>query len=242
MHRFANPQRFVSIARMLTPWFLLAAFVLIGWGVYAGLFITPPDYLQGNVARIMYVHVPAAWLGLGGWMAVAVAGLVQLVWRHPVAGIAARAIALPGMLFTALCLITGSIWGRPTWGAWWVWDGRLTMMLLLLFVYAGFLALTSVENDDGDQGSISPQAAIYALVGTILLPLINRSVTWWESVHQEASITIRGSAIHASMLWPLWLTLAGFSFLFGAIVLMRMRTAIAQNKISARLQRLARAG
>ncbi len=240
MHRFANPARFVALARMFQPWLLIGAVLTIGVGCYAGLAIVPPDYQQGDTSRILYIHVPAAWLGTGGWMALAIAALVQMVWRHPLAGVAARAIALPGMLFTAVCLATGSIWGRPTWGVWWAWDGRLTSMLALLFVYAGFLAIAAPGPNDSDRGSISRQAAIYALAGTVLLPVINRSVVWWDSVHQKASITVKGSSIHSSMLWPLWFTLIGFSLLFGAIVLMRMRAAIAENKYSARMQRLAR--
>jgi heme exporter protein C len=242
MHRFANPARFVALARVLNPWLLFAALVLIGWGCYAGLVLVPPDYQQGDAARILYIHVPTAWLGTGGWMGLAIAALVQMVWRHPLAGVSARAIAVPGMLFTALCLATGSIWGRPSWGVWWAWDGRLTSMLALLFLYAGFLAIAAPRPDDADRGSISRQAAIYALAGTIILPVINRSVVWWESVHQKASITVQGSAIHSTMLWPLWFTLAGFTFLFASLVLMRMRAAIAENKYLARMQRLAREG
>jgi heme exporter protein C len=146
MHAYANPTRFLAIAKPLTPWFTVVGLLLILAGSFAGLTMVPGDYKQGETARILYVHVPAAWLGMGGWSSLAVAGLVQLVWRHPLSGIAARAVAVPGMMFTALCLITGSIWGKPTWGTWWEWDGRMTSMLVLLFLYAGFIALT--EGDD----------------------------------------------------------------------------------------------
>jgi heme exporter protein C len=242
MHRFANPSKFVVLARVLQPWVLALAVLSIAWGCYAGLALAPADYIQGNTSRILYIHVPAAWLGMGGWMGLAVCALVQLVWRHPLAGIAARAIAIPGMLFTFLCLATGSIWGRPTWGTWWEWDGRLTSMLVLLFLYAGFLAIDASRSEATEQGSISRQSAIYAIAGTAILPVINRSVVWWESLHQTASITIKGSSIDATMLWPLWFTLIGFSAFFAVIVLMRMRTAIAINKVRARMQRLARLG
>lgn len=236
MHRFANPQRFLRIARPLTSWLLVLGLILVLVGCWAGLTQVPPDARQGDSARILYIHVPAAWLGMGGWAALAVAGLVQLVWRHPLAGISARAIALPGALFTAICLATGSIWGKPTWGTWWEWDGRMTSMLVLLFLYLGFMAFV---NTDEEKSSISRAAAIYALVGAINLPIINRSVIWWNSLHQPASITVRGSSIAPELLWPLGLTLLGFSCLFGAIVLMRMRAILAEAKVEARLRRLA---
>ncbi len=240
MHAYANPTRFLRIARPLTNWLALGGLALVLVGAWAGLTQTPADYLQGETVRILYIHVPAAWLGMGGWSALAIAGLVQLVWRHPLAGIAARAIALPGALFTALCLLTGSIWGKPTWGTWWEWDGRMTSMLVLLFLYAGFIALAGSAAGRGqDGGSLSRSAAIYALVGAVNIPIINRSVVWWNSLHQGPSITVRGSSIDPSLLWPLGLTLLGFSLLFGAIVLMRMRTQLADNRVAARLRRLA---
>lgn len=240
MHAYANPTRFLKIAKPLTPWFIGLGVLLFGFGAWAGLTQTPPDYLQGETVRILYVHVPSAWLGMGGWSGLALAALVQLVWRHPLAGIAARAIAVPGMLFTALCLATGSIWGKPTWGTWWEWDGRMTSMLVLLFLYAGFIALANASQDDNAQkGSLSKVAAIYALIGTVNLPIINRSVVWWNSLHQGPSITARGSTIDNAILWPLWFTLTGFTLLFAGIVLMRMRAAIADIRVEARMRRLA---
>lgn len=238
MHRFANPQRFLSIARPLTPWLLIVGLLLILAGSYGGLAVVPGEARQGDTARILYIHVPAAWLGMGGWTSLAIAGLVQLVWRHPLAGVSARAIAVPGALFTAICLATGSIWGKPTWGTWWEWDGRMTSMLVLLFLYMGFIAFA---NAGEDKASISRGAAIYALVGAINLPIINRSVVWWNSLHQPASITTGGSKIAPELLWPLGLTVLGFSLLFGAIVLMRMRAILAEAKVEARMRRLAMA-
>ena len=239
MHAYANPTRFLAIAKPLTPWLLGVGLLFVLGGAWAGLAMVPGDYKQGETARILYVHVPAAWLGMGGWTSLAIAGLVQLVWRHPLSGIAARAIAVPGMLFTALCLATGSIWGKPTWGTWWEWDGRMTSMLVLLFLYAGFIALTSGDDGQRQGGSLSRGAAIYALVGAINIPIINRSVVWWNSLHQGPSITLSGSSIDNALLWPLGLTVLGFSLLFGAIVLMRMRRIIADNRVAARLRRLA---
>ncbi|MGE4409104.1 MAG: heme ABC transporter permease [Sphingomonadales bacterium] len=246
MHAFANPTRFLKIARPLTPWLFWGGLVLLIVGAVCGLTLTPADYLQGESVRIMYIHVPAAWLGMGGWSGIAIAALVQMVWRHPLAGIAGRAIAAPGALFTAICLVTGSIWGRPTWGTWWEWDGRMTSMLVLLFLYFGYIALARASAADGqgvgDSGGVSRVTAIFALVGAVNLPIINRSVVWWNSLHQGPSITMRGSTIDGSILWPLGLTLLGFSLWFGGIVLMRMRAILAENKVEARLARMAREG
>ena len=162
---------------------------------------------------------------MGGWSGIAISSLVFLVWRHPLAMIAARAIALPGAVFAGLCLATGSIWGRPTWGTWWQWDGRLTSMLLLFFVYLGFMALVRADDDRGGDGRIP---ALYGIAGSVLLPL-----------HQGQSIGLIKSTIDSSILWPLWFTLGGFTFFFAGIVLMRMRTILARTKAEARLRRMA---
>lgn len=236
LHALANPTRFLSIARPLTPILLWAGLALLLIGAWAGLTLTPPDYLQGESVRILYIHVPSAWLGMGGWSGIAIASLMLLVWRHPLAAIAARAVALPGAVFAALCLITGSIWGRPTWGTWWEWDGRLTSMLLLFFLYLAWIALARADAERGGDGRIP---AIFGLAGTALLPVIRYSVVWWRTLHQGPSITVSGSSIDGSILWPLWLTLAGFSLVFGAIVLMRMRAMLAQQRLEARMRRMA---
>ena len=236
LHALANPTRFLSIARPLTPILLWVGLALLLIGAWAGLTLTPPDYLQGESVRILYIHVPSAWLGMGGWSGIAIASLMLLVWRHPLAAIAARAVALPGAVFAALCLITGSIWGRPTWGTWWEWDGRLTSMLLLFFLYLAWIALARADAERGGDGRIP---AIFGLAGTALLPVIRYSVVWWRTLHQGPSITVSGSSIDGSILWPLWLTLAGFSLVFGAIVLMRMRAMLAQQRLEARMRRMA---
>lgn len=240
MHAFANPARFLSIARPLTPWLFWAGVVLLAIGCACGLFVTPADYLQGQTVRILYIHVPAAWLGMGGWTGLALSGLMQLVWRHPLAGVAGRAIAAPGALFTAICLATGSIWGRPTWGTWWEWDGRMTSMLVLLFLYLGYIALADASARSGEGGGVSKVTAIFALVGAVNIPIINRSVVWWNSLHQGPSITLKGSSIDSALLWPLGFTLMGFSLWFAAIVLMRMRALLAEAKVEARMRRMAR--
>ncbi|RHW17056.1 heme ABC transporter permease [Sphingomonas gilva] len=236
LHALANPTRFLSIARPLTPVLLWAGLLLLAVGAWAGLTLTPPDYLQGESVRILYVHVPSAWLGMGGWTGIALASFSLLVWRHPLAAIAARAVALPGAVFAALCLITGSIWGRPTWGTWWEWDGRLTSMLLLFFLYLAWIGLARADAERGGDGRIP---AIFGLAGTALLPVIRYSVVWWRTLHQGPSITVSGSSIDGSILWPLWLTLTGFSLVFGAIVLMRMRAMLAQQRLEARMRRMA---
>ena len=242
MHRFANPARFRRLARIATPPLTFAGIALTMLGLWLGLFASPPDYQQGDSVRIMYVHVPAAWLASGGYFGLAIASAVALVWRHPLASIAARAIAPVGALFTAICLVTGSLWGKPTWGTYWVWDARLTSMLVLLFLYLGYLALASAEDErHGGDVTQGRGAAILALVGVVNLPVIKFSVEWWNTLHQGPSITLTGSAIDGSMLRPLLLSLAGFTCLFGAVVLMRMRTALARQIVHTRGRRLAEA-
>ncbi len=238
MHGFANPARFLRIARVATPLTLVIGLALTAAGVWIGLFASPPDYQQGDSVRIMYVHVPAAWLGSGGYLGLALASATWLVWRHPLAAIAARAIAVPGAAFTAICLVSGSLWGKPTWGTYGVWDARLTSMLALLFLYAGYIALSAAE---GERGAERRGAAILALVGTINLPIIKYSVEWWNTLHQGPSIRLTGSAIDPAMLLPLFLSLGGFTLLFAAIVLMRMRALIAEQRVEARQRRMAEA-
>lgn len=235
MHLFANPVRFLKIARPATGWSLGLAVLLITAGAIGGLFFTPRDYLQGESVRILYIHVPTAWLGMAGWGGIAAASLMQLVWRHPLAAVAGRAIAPVGAVYAFMCLATGSIWGRPTWGTWWEWDGRLTSMLILFFLYLGYIALAAAERERGGEGRM---AALFGLVGAINLPIIHYSVLWWNTLHQGQSISITGgSTIAPELLWPLPLTLFGFSFLFAAVVLMRMRAELARNRVEARLRR-----
>jgi heme exporter protein C len=238
MHAFANPTRFLRLARPLTAWLGWAGLLLVAGALAAGLFYSPPERLQGESVRILYVHVPAAWLGMGGWSGIFVASLMQIVWRHPLAAVAARAIAIPGAFFTFLCLVTGSLWGRPTWGTYWEWDGRMTSMLVLLFLYFGFIALAAAEKEKNGEGRIT---ALFGLIGAVNLPIIHYSVLWWNTLHQGQSISFvrASSTIAGPMLWPLLASALGFSLLFAAIVLMRMRTELARNKIEARMRRLA---
>jgi heme exporter protein C len=240
MHRFANPARFLRIARWATPLTLVLGLVLTTIGLTIGLFFSPPDYQQGESVRIMYVHVPAAWLASGGYLGLAIASATALIWRHPLATIAARAIAPAGAAFAAICLMSGSLWGKPTWGTYWVWDARLTSMLVLLFLYLGYLALAASEDERGGERK---GAAILALVGAINLPVIKYSVEWWNTLHQGSSINVMAgkSAMAPEILQPLLISVAGFTFLFAAIVLMRMRALIATQRVEARSRRLAEA-
>jgi heme exporter protein C len=236
MHIYANPTRFLALAKWLMPLLFWSGLALSLGAIACGLFMVPPDRLMGETVRILFIHVPAAWLGMGGWAGIAISSAMLLIWKHPLAALSARAIAVPGMVFCAICLATGSIWGRPTWGTWWEWDGRLTSMLVLLFLYAGYIALSQAAAREGTTPKI---AAIFGLVGAINVPIINRSVVWWNSLHQPPSITMGKSAIDAAYLWPLLIAVLGFSLLFGGIVLMRMRALIAEAQVEARLRRRA---
>jgi len=236
MHRFANPARFVRLARPLTAWLVWGGIALTAIALGGGLLLTPPDYLQGDTVRIIYIHVPTAWLAMAGWGGIAAASFAQLVWRHPLAHVAARACAGPGAAYAAICLITGSIWGRPTWGTWWEWDGRLTSMLILFFLYLAYIALAQAAGR-GEGGQRI--AAIFGLIGAINLPIIHFSVLWWRTLHQGESIGLTGSTIDSSILWPLPIAMIGFSLIFMGVVLMRMRAMLADAKVEARLKRLA---
>ena len=227
MHRFANPARFLRIARVLTLPLTLLGLGLTAAGLWIGLFDSPPDYQQGESVRIMYVHVPAAWLGSGGYLGLAVASAVALVWRHPLAEIAARAIAPVGAAFTAICLISGALWGKPTWGTYWVWDARLTSMLVLLFLYLGYLALSSAEAERGG----GKAASILAIVGVINLPIIKYSVEWWNTLHQGSSVSLTKSPSMAStMLWGMLLCALACWMYAIAIGLMRVRNIILERE------------
>jgi len=239
MHGFANPARFLRIARWLTPALLAVGLAMTAATVVYGLFYAPAERLQGETVRIIFLHIPTVWLGMAGWTTIAVASFVELVWRHPLAGIAARAAAVPGAVFTALGLATGSIWGRPAWGAWWVWDGRLTSFLVLLFLYLGYIALADSVDREGGSSRIP---AIFGLVGAINIPIIHFSVTWWNSLHQPPSLTTGGSAMAPAFLWGVLAGVLGFSLLFGGVVLARMRAILAGVQAEARLRRKALEG
>lgn len=236
MHGFANPKRFLALAAWLTPILLVSGLVLTAGALVWGFTQVPPDRLMGETVRILFIHVPTAWLGMGGWTAIAISSLVFLVWRHPLAALAARGAAVPGLVFTLICLATGSVWGRPTWGAWWVWDGRLTSMLALAFLYVAYIALAQAAEREGVSARIP---AIFGLLGAINIPIINRSVVWWNSLHQPPSITLGNSSIDGIFLAPLLVAVVGFSLIFGGVVLARMRALLADIQAEARLRRRA---
>jgi heme exporter protein C len=224
----ANPHRFLALARALVPLFAVLAILLLAAGFYLG-FRAPADYQQGETARIMYVHVPAAWLALGIYTFMAVAALGTLVWRHPLADVAAKAAAPVGAAFALICLLTGSFWGRPMWGAYWVWDARLTSMLVLFLLYLGILALWRAIEDPGTAGRA---AAILTLVGFINVPIVKFSVDWWNTLHQPASVfRLDGPAIHPAILWPLLICALGFASLFLALHVAAMRNEILRRRV-----------
>src|SRR5271163_3692162 len=225
---FANPARFMRLSARTLPWCGCSTIAMLAIGIYLALVVAPPDYLQGDAARIMYVHVPAAWMALSIYLFIAVGSGVALVWRHPLAEIAARAAAPIGAAFTFVCLATGSLWGRPMWGAWWVWDARLTSVLVLFFLYLGYIALVNAF-DDSSRGARA--GSLLALVGVVNLPIIKFSVDWWNTLHQPASIMrLGGPRIDSSMLVPLLVMAAGFLLLFLTLLLLGMRAALNERK------------
>jgi heme exporter protein C len=227
----ANPARFMRISARALPWCGWTAGAALSVGLFWSLVLAPPDYQQGDTVRIMFIHVPAAWMALNIYLFVAVASAVALVWRHPLAEVAARAAAPIGAAFTFVCLATGSLWGRPMWGTWWVWDARLTSVLILFFLYLGYIALVNAFDDPSRGGRAG---SILALVGIVNLPIIKFSVDWWNTLHQPASVMrIGGPKIDISMLVPLLIMTAGFSLLFLALLMLRMRTILNERKAGA---------
>ncbi len=240
IHSFANPGRFLRLSGRVLPWVAAGGIVLTALGLFWGAFVAPADWQQGQASRIMYVHVPAAWLALSGYFALAAASAASLVWRHPLADLAAREIGPVGACFAALCLVSGSLWGKPMWGAWWVWDARLTSMLVLFFLYLGHIALVRAF-DDPARGYRA--GAILALIGVVDLPVIHFSVVWWNTLHQGNSLGLFSApTIYISMLWPLLVTALGYSLGFTAIVLARLRAAVIERRLTALLTARASAG
>jgi len=231
MHRFANPNRFLRLSAPVVPWLAVATVILLGGGLYLALFVSPPDYQQGETVRIMYVHVPAAWMALFCYTGMAIAAAVGLIWKHPLADLAAKASAPVGACFTFLALFTGSLWGKPMWGTWWVWDARLTSVLVLFFLYLGYIALNNAF-DDPTRGAKA--SSILVLVGFVNVPIIKFSVDWWNTLHQPASVArLDGPSIHPSMLWPLLLMAAGFTCYYLWVMLVRIRGEVLAGKIRA---------
>ena len=228
MIRFANPTRFLALASRLIPFLAVASTVLIAAGVYAAFFVAPADYQQGETVRIMYIHVPSAWLSMGCYSLMALSALGTLIWRHPLADVSAKALLPIGMAFTFICLVTGAFWGRPMWGTWWVWDARLTSELILFFLYLGYIALTSAIDD---VRRADRAGALIAIVGAINVPIIYFSVKWWNTLHQGASVSLtRSPSMAQLMLWGMLLMALAMWVYTLAIVCYRVRTLIIERE------------
>ena len=240
MLRFANPSNFLRLAAVLVPAGAVLSALTLTLGLYLAFFVAPADYQQGQTVRIMYVHVPAAWLAMFCWGTMTLAALGSLVWRHPLADAAHKAAAPLGAAFTFVCLVTGSLWGKPMWGTWWVWDARLTSVLVLFIMYLGLIALWRSVDEPAKAGRA---AAILTLVGSINLPIIKFSVDWWNTLHQPASVfRVGGPTIHPSMLWPLLTMAIGMTLLFITLHLMATRNEVLRRRLRRRAILAAEAG
>jgi len=226
--RLANPTRFTSLSGQILPWLSLAAGLVIAYALYLAFFVSPADYQQGHTVKIMYIHVPAAWLAMMGYVMIAVSSFGLLVFRHPLADVSAKAAAPIGAAFTLIALVTGSLWGKPMWGTYWVWDARLTSVLLLFFLYLGLIALRSSIEDEALAAKLT---AVLALVGVVLLPIIKFSVDWWNTLHQPS--TGLTSTVHQSIRVPLLVSAVGFSLLFFAIHMQAMRNEVLRRRVKA---------
>ena len=229
MQYLANPTRFLKLANAVLPTVWVITILLFAVGLYGALFTAPQDYQQGETVRIMYVHVPAAWLALMVYSVMALASAVAVIFRHPLADVAAKTAAPIGAVFCFLSLATGSLWGKPMWGAWWVWDARLTSMFVLMLLYIGYMAIWAAIDEPHRAAMV---ARVVALVGFINVPIVKFSVDWWNSLHQPASVfRMGGPTIEKSMLWPLLVMGLAYTFLFLALHLVSIRAEIAARKI-----------
>jgi heme exporter protein C len=220
---FASPQNFYRISKKLIPWFLYPFIALTLVGLYWALIVSPPDYQQGESVRIMYVHVPAAWMSLFIYVVMAVAGAIGLIWQIKLANVVASVSAPIGAAFTFLALVTGAVWGKPMWGTWWVWDARLTSELILLFLY---LAYISLNNAFDNPKTAAKASSVLAIVGLVNIPIIYYSVEWWNSLHQGSSVSAIKVSMQIDMFYALLLISFAFKFLYGALVLMRARDEV----------------
>jgi heme exporter protein C len=230
-YQLGVPRFFYPLAGRVQPWLLAASLLCLAVGGYWGFVLAPPDYQQGEAFRIIYVHVPAAWLSMFVYACMAVSAIVALVWRVRMAEIALIASAGIGAAFTLIALITGAIWGKPMWGTWWVWDARLTSELILLFIYIAIMALYGAIDDKRHAGRA---VSLLTLVGVVNLPIIHYSVVWWNTLHQAATVSKLGApSIHVDMLWPLLVMALAFKLFYGALLLLKMRTQLVQEDAQA---------
>ncbi|MEX0752224.1 MAG: heme ABC transporter permease [Xanthobacteraceae bacterium] len=229
LSELANPSRFLAVVEPVLPWLAAVTALALALGLNQAFLVAPDDYQQGATVKIMFLHVPSAWLGMFCWVLMSVAALGTLVWRHPLADVAAKAAAPIGAAFTFVCLVTGSLWGRPMWGTYWVWDARLTSVLILFLMYLGVIALwRTVE----DPSRAARAAAILTLVGAINLPVIKFSVDWWNTLHQPASVfRVGGPTIHPSFLTPLLIMAVALALLFVTLHLAAMRNEILRRRV-----------
>ena len=240
MLKYANPTHFLRLANGLIPSLAIVTTALFAVGLYLTFYVAPADYQQGDTVRIMFIHVPAAWLSLFVYGAMTLAALGTLVWRHPLADAAQKTAAPLGAAFTFICLVTGSLWGKPMWGTWWVWDARLTSELVLLLIYLGLVALWQTIEDPG---RAARAAAILTLVGVVNIPIIKFSVDWWNTLHQPASVfRVGGPTIHPTMLWPLLIMAIAGSLLFVTLHLMAIRNEILRRRLRRLAMHAAREG
>jgi heme exporter protein C len=224
----ANPSRFLALVGRLWPWLAAATLAVFAYGL-SRAYLAPDDYQQGATAKIMFIHVPSAWLAMGCWTVMTIAALGTLVWRHPLADVAAKAAAPIGAAFTLICLVTGSLWGRPMWGTYWVWDARLTSVLVLFLMYLGVIALWRTIDDPS---RAARAAAVLTLVGAVNLPIIKFSVEWWNTLHQPASVMRLGApAMHPAILTPLLIMGVAFLLLFLTLHLAAMRNEIMRRRV-----------
>ncbi|MBM3533660.1 MAG: heme ABC transporter permease [Alphaproteobacteria bacterium] len=229
LHRFANPARFQRLSQAALPWCTGGTIVAFAVGLYLSLIGSPPDYQQSETVRIMYVHVPAAWMALGAYTTMALASAIALIWRHRLADLIAQSSAPIGAGFTVIALATGMLWGQPMWGTFWVWDARLTSVLVLLFLYLGYIALINAF-EDPERGARA--GAILALVGWINVPIVKFSVDWWNTLHQPASISrFAKPALHPSIMTPLLVMAIAYMLLFATLLLLRVRTATIEHRL-----------
>ena len=227
--KYANPANFLNFCKKIFPFVVTLTIIFLGYGLFSGFFNSPKDYQQGNLVRIMYVHVPSAWMALMIYSSIAIASCVFLINKHLLANIYCKACSPIGACFTLIAIITGSIWGKPAWGTWWVWDARITSMVILFFLYLGHI---SIYNFSGNTNRAGQAASILAILGFINIPIIKFSVDWWNTLHQPASvIKLSGPTIHSSMLIPLLITALGFFFYFILVLIIRIRSEIINEKI-----------
>jgi len=226
----ANPVRFLKFSKIVTPILGVLAAISMIWGLYLALIKSPPAIEHGESVRMMYAHVPAAWCALMAYTALTVASLISFIWRHPLADSAAKSFAVPGTAFTFLALVTGSLWGKPAWGTWWQWDGRMTSVLILLFIYMGYLALWQIIPERKRAARL---ASILAMVGFVNIPIIKFSVDWWNTLHQPATYSNIGApGTDPEIAIPLFAMMAAYSFLFGWLALRGIEADIVRNRKS----------